>query len=799
MFSVVQGTAYAETHPPVPPLLIWGSLSIDGLQSPEGVEIKAIIDGNEVAETKSSAGGYQIDVIGKTGDFVELYVGGTEVIQTVYPSPTEAHGQHIPLEVVDPVAPSSTFDLNSKMSTGDNTFLFFGTAQDTGSSILSPIYQVHYSINDQDWKDAKPRDGIFDSPTEEFEFSVGSLPEGKHSIAVRAATGPDNIESPPYSTQVLDIIIPIATITLDNIPEFTNELETIHGVTDSNGAISSIQVLIKDDSSGLYWNGSTWENSEKWIDANGTSSWYLSMPALTHGTTYTIMAKAVCVEDIEPPVSSDKLTFDNLAPVITGLSSLSGFEDSNSIRINGMARDTTSPIDIVEWKIDGYGWQSGQATDGSFDSLSEDFTFLVSGLTNGSHTIEVRCSDIAGNIVSDSNYSVYRFLMNADGPSVIIADYPSDPTNSNVSVLGGTATSPTGKISLVEFRVDDGKWTIAKPADTSFDAETEEYVFTISELNDGDHIVEVRAVDDLGNVTPNSDYARQAFKVDTTKPSLSEIQISDITSNSAIVSWTSSEECIHEIEWGTDSSYGTKITDSTWNNNAHIEITGLSPSTSYYFKTKSHDMASNVTSYPNRIFTTLPNSVGIDTIVSSTIKNGLPNAIDAVDKADTKISFEDTGGVSGTVVVGRYESAPEFPVAASIPAIKNSTLADPVKFVDVYVLGFSSGTATLEMHYADNEVQGIDEQSLGLSYWNGSYWQPAENVQRDSSNNIVSGEIPVAHLKGTAIGMSGTEWSPGTSSSDMNWIIAIMGILIALSICVFVLHSTIISKHKGSA
>ena len=797
MLSMV-GYTNAANHHPVPPLLIWGSLSIDGFQAPDGIEIEATIDGSEVAATISSLGGYRIDVDGHQGDLVELYVEDILVTQTVYPSPTEAHGQYIPLDVVDPVAPSSTFDLNSTVSTVDNTFVFIGSAQDTESQISSPLYQVQYNINGQDWKDAKPRDGAFDSPIEEFEFSLVSIPEGNYVITVRSATGPDNIESPPYSTQVIDIINPVATITLDDIPDFTNEFKMIHGTTDSRGGFSSVQVLIKDESNGFFWNGNNWDSSENWIDANGSTSWDFPMPSLTHGITYTVMAKALNGEKIEPSMTSDKSTYDNVAPVITGLSSLSGFENNNSIRINGMAKDTTSPIDIVEWRIDGYGWHAGQATDRSFDSLTEDFTFLTSGLTDGSHTIEVRCSDTAGNIMPDSNYAVYRFLMNAEGPSVIIADFPSDPTNSNISVLGGTATSPTGTISLVEFRVDDGKWTVAQPTDTSFNGETEEYIFTVSELNDGTHVVEVRAVDDLGNITPNLGYARQDFRIDTTKPSLSALQISDITSNSALVSWQSSEECIHEIEYGTDSLYGTEITERAWANNTSIEITGLSPSTSYYFKATSHDMASNVTSFPNRIFTTLPNSVEIDTIVSSTIKNGLPDAIDAVDKADTRISFEDTGEVSGTVVVARYGNAPELPLTPSTSAGDNGLLSGPVKFVDVYILGFSSGTATLEMHYADNEIHGIDEQSLGLSYWNGSYWQPAENVQTDSSKNTVSGEIPVAHLKGTAVGMSGIEWSPSTSSSDMNWMIAVMGILIALSICVFVIYSTLLNKRRSS-
>jgi len=58
---------------------------------------------------------------------------------------------------------------------------------------------------------------------------------------------------------------------------------------------------------------------------------------------------------------------------------------------------TVNTITAVQYRVDGGSWQGTTATDGSFNESSEDYEFTLSNLVRGSHTIEVRSKNSAGN------------------------------------------------------------------------------------------------------------------------------------------------------------------------------------------------------------------------------------------------------------------------------------------------------------------------------------------------------------------------------------------------------------------
>jgi len=151
---------------------------------------------------------------------------------------------------------------------------------------------------------------------------------------------------------------------------------------------------------------------------------------------------------------------------------------------------------------------------------------------------------------------------------------------------------------------------------------------------------------------------------------------------------------------------------------------------------------------------------GIDeaSIVKVTVENEVPPLIDAVDKADSEVSFNDTGEVSGVVVIAKYKEEPSVPtISFSAPEDEGGTGTEAIKFIEVYVTGFSAGTANIKLHYTDAEISGFVEDSLTLSYWDGNIWQAADNISLDSATNVISGDIPVSALGGTAMGMGGTK------------------------------------------
>ena len=109
-------------------------------------------------------------------------------------------------------------------------------------------------------------------------------------------------------------------------------------------------------------------------------------------------------------------------------------------------------------------------------------------------------------------------------PDTTLNAYTPDPTyNTILTYTGSAAVQPytnsnpqpsnsgndvtINTISNVQYRVDGGTWTNAQASDGTFDGPTESFTFTTSSLSPGQHTIEARAVNSVGNVdpTPGSD------------------------------------------------------------------------------------------------------------------------------------------------------------------------------------------------------------------------------------------------------------------------------------------------------
>jgi hypothetical protein len=60
---------------------------------------------------------------------------------------------------------------------------------------LSNIARIEYSVDAGDWRAIFPRDNIFDSREEDFQFTVEGLSPGEHTIIVNATDTEENIGS----------------------------------------------------------------------------------------------------------------------------------------------------------------------------------------------------------------------------------------------------------------------------------------------------------------------------------------------------------------------------------------------------------------------------------------------------------------------------------------------------------------------------------------------------------------------------------------------------------------------------
>ncbi|CAN5588266.1 hypothetical protein BH10ACI3_BH10ACI3_21140 [soil metagenome] len=145
------------------------------------------------------------------------------------------------------------------------------------------------------------------------------------------------------------------------------------------------------------------------------------------------------------------------------------------------------------------------------------------GLSDGSHTFNVRAIDVVGNV--DPTPASYTWVVDATPPDTTILTNPSNPTNSasaNFTFIGNDGTG-TGVFSY-ECSLDGAPFA-ACTTPKSF-----------SSLSDGSHTFNVRAIDVVNNVDPTP--ASYTWVVDTTPPDTTILTHPSNPTNSASANFT---------------------------------------------------------------------------------------------------------------------------------------------------------------------------------------------------------------------------------------------------------------------
>ncbi len=91
---------------------------------------------------------------------------------------------------------------------------------------------------------------------------------------------------------------------------------------------------------------------------------------------------------------------------------------------------------------------------------------------------------------------------------------------------------------------------------------------------------------------------------DTTPPTISNINVTNITSNSVTITWTTDEPATSKVYYGLTTSYGNTAYDGSYVTSHSVTLTGLSAGTTYHFMVESADQAGNVSQSSDYTFTT---------------------------------------------------------------------------------------------------------------------------------------------------------------------------------------------------
>ena len=182
------------------------------------------------------------------------------------------------------------------------------------------------------------------------------------------------------------------------------------------------------------------------------------------------------------------------------------------------------------------------------------------------------------------------------------------PPSGSVSINNNDATTNSQDVNLSLPATDPSTVTEMKISNTNNFNTAILYTYNAIKswaLTAGDGIKTVYAwfKDSLGNwnTTPKTD----TIILDETSPTISNIEILNITVNSVQVNFKTDELTTSYIEYGLTTSYGNQTeTNTTGSRNYEVGITNLSDNTTYNFCITSTDSATNISQSINYTFTT---------------------------------------------------------------------------------------------------------------------------------------------------------------------------------------------------
>ncbi len=295
--------------------------------------------------------------------------------------------------------------------------------------------------------------------------------EGAYSLSVSAKDLAGNTTSLELGF-VIDKTVPESSIVIGDpvLEEEGNAYVT--GATGITLQSADVGAVTSGISSAMY----RIDQAEDWTVPVGE----FNLDGMADGA-HSLYYRAVDVAgNVEPP-KERVLTVDNTAPETVfeaGLPKYTGGEDTyitSGSKLSLIATDELSGVSSTEYRLDGTGW-----TQYSQFSIPDE----------GTHTIEYSSTDSLGNAETSASSSV---IVDDTPPEASIAfsgrTFMSDDGSfyvSGTSAVLLAANDGLSGVNRIEYRMDGGDWKLYE---------------TLTVNDDGNHTIEYRAFDNLGNVS----------------------------------------------------------------------------------------------------------------------------------------------------------------------------------------------------------------------------------------------------------------------------------------------------------
>lgn len=247
--------------------------------------------------------------------------------------------------------------------------------------------------------------------------------------------------------------------------------------------------------------------------------------------------------------------------------------------------------------------------------------------------------------------------------------YPGETKSTTIKLYNSSSSSLRVEVSITPDLACSGNLTFEHRSS-----------FTMSGKSHADVTLTARA---SGSATPGNYTAKLEIKSkvpsppsngnggngDLRLPTISDIELclEGVTETTADICWTTDERSTSQVEYWSNPSIlspldGTRVIDH------HVELTGLIPGTTYYYKVMSENAAGNLATSSKHTFTTLETPVASFSTINLLI---YPSEVDTGENVTISVLVTNTGNAPGSYeavlkINGAVETTKDVTLNASI-------------------------------------------------------------------------------------------------------------------------------------
>jgi hypothetical protein len=332
----------------------------------------------------------------------------------------------------------------------------------------------------------------------------------------------------------------------------------------------------------LVWNNGTETNESFSLKGNFTE-WFAINKTLADGN-YSFY---VFINDSKAYSNATEQRYItvNLPPSINIISPLNQTYNNATILVNISAYDTDLNATWFDWN-------------GTPVAYIEPVNITFN---EGLNVLYAYANDSVGNI----NVTSVAFVVDTLTPPEVLLDWPSNNTFTNQTniVFNCSASDATGLANITLWLNSSG-WHANETHEASGKSNSTSFY---KSFGDGVYLWSCGACDSLGNC--NTSVENRTLFIDTLPPTISNVHAS-ATATTAVITWQTNEGANSIIKWGTTLDLENEASSSQLTASHSITLTGLSPSTLYYYNVTSCDAAGNCNTSGYYNFTTSASSGG---------------------------------------------------------------------------------------------------------------------------------------------------------------------------------------------